>query len=160
KCLDELDRIHFELKLDGVMWHHRFQGAPINHPLMRPILRKMAEYRLVPLVHTFADGTLESPLRLQELATDFPQVTFIALDAFTGSEQCQVVFQVARLTPNILFDTTLMIWPGIALQFVRSLGAERLAYGGTGYTPARTTRTIRILEFLRNSALGDTEKAK
>src|SRR5579872_5096830 len=48
----ELERIAKELKFRGVVWHHQFTGVPIDSPIMRLILAKMAELQLIPFIHT------------------------------------------------------------------------------------------------------------
>jgi uncharacterized protein len=60
RSLGELERIKHELKLDGVVWHSRFQGVAVDHQLMRPLLKKVSELKLVPLVHTNAESNLEA----------------------------------------------------------------------------------------------------
>src|SRR5262245_27215882 len=68
RSLDELERMKHELKLQGVVWHHRFQGVAVDHSLMRPLLKKVAALGLVPMVHTNAESNMEAVWRLERLA--------------------------------------------------------------------------------------------
>ena len=68
RSLDELDRIKHELHLEGVVWHPRFQGIALDHDLMRPLLRRVSDLGLVPLLHTNAESNLEAAWRLERLA--------------------------------------------------------------------------------------------
>ncbi|MGZ9130064.1 MAG: amidohydrolase family protein, partial [Candidatus Binatia bacterium] len=83
RSLGELERMKRELALDGVVWHSRFQGVAVDHQLMRPLLKKVQELGLVPLIHTNAESNLEAVWRLERLALEFPDLTFISLDALT-----------------------------------------------------------------------------
>ena len=74
RSLDELERMKYELGLDGVVWHSRFQGVAVDHPLMRPLLKKVRELGLVPLIHTNAESNLEAVWRLERLAVEFPDI--------------------------------------------------------------------------------------
>jgi predicted TIM-barrel fold metal-dependent hydrolase len=101
--LGEIDRAH-ELGLDGLAWHHRFQGCYIDSRWMWPTLERMAELHLVPLLHVNAESSLESPWRLQRLALDFPHVTFLAMDGLWSYERARHVLMTASVTPNVVWD--------------------------------------------------------
>jgi len=49
RSIAELERMKHELHLEGVVWHNRFQGVAIDHQLMRPLLKKVSELKLIPL---------------------------------------------------------------------------------------------------------------
>ena len=72
RSLGELERMKHELGLEGVVWHSRFQGVAVDHQLMRPLLKKVQELGLVPLIHTNAESNLEAVWRLERLALEFP----------------------------------------------------------------------------------------
>src|SRR5207249_4467381 len=84
RSLAELERIKHELGLEGVVWHNRFQGVAVDHPYMRPLLKKVSELGLVPFIHTNAESNMEAAWRLERLAHEFPELTFVALDALAG----------------------------------------------------------------------------
>ena len=79
RSLAELERIKHELKLEGVVWHSRFQGVALDHQLMRPLLRKVRELKLVPVFHTNAESNLEAVWRLERLALEFFRPCWISV---------------------------------------------------------------------------------
>jgi len=131
RSVEEIERAARELDLDGISWHHRLQGSFIDIPAMRPYLRKLAELSLVPFVHVNAESRLEAPWQLQKLAYEFPELSFVALDAFYSYEQTNEVLFYAERTPNIVWD---LGGPYVASLFafiepaIRSLGAERFCF--------------------------------
>ena len=72
RSLGELERMKYELHLEGVVWHNRFQGVAIDHQLMRPLLKKVSELALLPIVHTNAESNMEAVWRLERLAPGIP----------------------------------------------------------------------------------------
>jgi predicted TIM-barrel fold metal-dependent hydrolase len=135
RSLPEIVRCRETLGLNGLSWHHRFQGTPLDTPLMKPILGTMADLGLVPLVHTNANSTIEAPWRAQRLAQQFPQLTFLALDAFHNHEVAQQTLFIAEQTPNILWDLSgpLLVWNlgwDVVSTWIRRHGGERLVFGG------------------------------
>src|SRR3989475_4577439 len=127
RSLGELERIKHELQMEGVVWHNRFQGVAVDHQLMRPLLKKVSELGLVPLVHTNAESNLEAVWRLERLALEFPELTFVAMDALTTNTNSQLALDIAKRTPNILFDTAHIRGSGYVRQFVEAVGAHPLA---------------------------------
>ena len=134
RSLDELERMKHVLKLDGVVWHSRFQGVAVDHSLMRPLLKKVNELGLVPLVHTNAESNLEAVWRLERLALEFPELTFVSMDALTTNTNSQLALDIAKRTPNILFDTAHVRGPAYVRQFVETVGSERLVFGSLFYS--------------------------
>ena len=65
--IGELERMKHDLGLNGVVWHSRFQGVAVDHALMRPLLKKVGELGLVPLIHTNAESNLEAVWQLERL---------------------------------------------------------------------------------------------
>jgi predicted TIM-barrel fold metal-dependent hydrolase len=158
--LEELDRLHFDLGMRGVMWHHRLQGTYIDHRIMRPIFRKMREYGMVPFVHTNAQSKLEAPWRLAMLAEEFPEVAFVALDPFSSYEQGEECFYLARHAPNLHFDTALMAGGANTVRrFVDQFGSERLLYGSNLYSPPMAYKKAPLLDDIRELDLPDADKA-
>jgi uncharacterized protein len=102
-AVGEVERIA-EIGLRGVAWHHRFQGCFIDSRWMWPILERMSDFDLVPLLHVNAESSMEAPWRLQRLAIDFPHLTFLAMDGLWSYERARHAQAIAGLTPNIIWD--------------------------------------------------------
>jgi predicted TIM-barrel fold metal-dependent hydrolase len=147
RSLGELERMKHELQLAGVVWHHRFQGVAIDHQLMRPLLKKVSELGLVPIIHTNAESNMEAVWRLERLALEFPEITFVSLDALTTNVNSQVVLDIAKRTPNILFDTAHVRSSGYVRQFVETVGSHRLLFGSLFYShPASYEHSATLAE--------------
>lgn len=158
--LEELDRLHFELGMAGVMWHHRLQGTYIDHRIMRPTLRKMRDHGMIPFIHTNAQSKLESPWRLVMLACEFPDLPIVALDPFSSYEQADEVLFLARFAPNLHFDTALMSGAGTMIpRFIAQHGSERLLYGSNLYSPPMTYKKAPLLEDIRAMDIPEADKA-
>ena len=102
--LPEIDRCKIELGLDGLAWHHRFQGCYIDCPWMWPILERMQSLQMVPIIHVNAESSLEASWRLQRLARDFKQLTFLAFDGLWSFERARHILDTASQSPNIIWD--------------------------------------------------------
>jgi len=147
RSLGELERMKHELHLEGVVWHNRFQGVAIDHQLMRPLLKKVSELGLLPIVHTNAESNMEAVWRLERLALEFPELTFVALDALTTNVNSQLVLDIAKRTPNILFDTAHVRSSGYVRQFVETVGSHRLLFGSLFYShPASYEHSATLAE--------------
>jgi predicted TIM-barrel fold metal-dependent hydrolase len=159
RSLGELERIKFELQLEGVVWHHRFQGVAVDHQLMRPLLKKVFELRLVPLIHTNAESNLEAVWRLERLAVEFPELTFVAMDALTTNTTSQLALDIAKRTPNILFDTAHIRGSGYVRQFVEAVGSHRLVFGSLFYSYPVSYEHCATLEEVKAAKISDGDKA-
>jgi uncharacterized protein len=157
--LGELERMKHELKLDGVVWHHRFQGLAVDHQLMRPILKKVSELGLVPFVHTNAESNLEAAWRLERLANEFPELTFFAMDALWGNANSQMVLEIAKRTPNIIWDNSGAHGPRFLKRFVEEAGSEKLVLGSTYYSSPPSYEKNHELEMLLDAGIGETDMA-
>lgn len=156
-AMAEMERCLGELGMKGMVWHHRFNGMVIDHPLMKPLLTRLQAAKLPAFVHIVAGSTLETPWRLENLADDHPDVTFVALDGFSSSDQAQWMPRIAKLHPNIIFDTGVMtsVGHGIA-RFVRRAGAGRLVLGTDCYSEPHYHTPFPISELLA-SPLDDAD---
>jgi uncharacterized protein len=159
RSLGELERIKHELGLEGVVWHHRFQGVAVDHQLMRPLLKKVSELGLVPLIHTNAESNLEAVWRLERLALEFPELTFVSMDALTTNTNSQLALDVARRSPNILFDTAHVRGSGYIRQFVEAVGAHRLIFGSLFYSYPASYEHCATLEEIKAAPISDQDKA-
>jgi hypothetical protein len=159
RSLAELERIKQELHLDGVVWHSRFQGLAVDHQLMRPLLRKVRELDLVPLIHTNAESNLEAVWRLERLALEFPDLTFVSLDALTTNTNSQLALDIAKRTQNILFDTAHVRGGGFIRQFVEQVGSHRLIFGSLFYSYPASYERCATLEEVRGAGLSEEDLA-
>ncbi|MCL8207335.1 MAG: amidohydrolase family protein [Actinomycetia bacterium] len=134
----EVRRVFEELGVNGLVFHHRFQGGPINAANMYPILDAARGYHRPIFVHVIAESQLESPWRLEELADAYPDVTFVALDAFSSPSQSQWMSYIATKHANIYFETGAMTSVGNRLaMFLARHGSDRLIYGSDCYMTPR-----------------------
>jgi uncharacterized protein len=159
RSLGELERMKHELHLEGVVWHNRFQGVAIDHQLMRPLLKKVSELGLVPLVHTNAESNLEAVWRLERLALEFPELTFVAMDALTTNTNSQLALDIAKRTPNILFDTAHVRGSGYVRQFVEAVGSHRLVFGSLFYSYPASYEHCATLEEVKAAKISEEDKA-
>lgn len=153
RSLEELKRIKQELRLEGVVWHHRFQGVPVDHQLMRPLLKKVNELGLVPVVHTNAESNMEAVWRLERLALEFPEINFVALDALTTNANSNFVLDVAKRTGNIFFDTAHVRSALYIRRFVESVGSHRLLFGSLFYSYPASYERCATLEEVRGAQI-------
>jgi uncharacterized protein len=159
RSLAELERIKHELRLEGVVWHSRFQGVAVDHQLMRPLLKKVSDLGLVPLLHTNAESNLEAVWRLERLAVEFPEVTFVAMDALTTNTNSQLVLDIAKRTPNILFDTAHVRSSAYVRQFVETAGSHRLVFGSLFYSHPASYEHCATLDEVKAAKISDADKA-
>lgn len=159
RSLAELERIKHELRLEGVVWHSRFQGVAIDHQLMRPLLKKVRELDLVPLFHTNAESNLEAVWRLERLALEFPELTFVAMDALTTNANSQLTLDIAKRTRNILFDTAHVRSSAFVRQFVEAVGSHRLIFGSLFYSNPASYEHCTTLEEVKGAKISDEDKA-
>jgi len=159
RSLGELERIKHELQMEGVVWHNRFQGVAVDHQLMRPLLKKVSELRLVPLVHTNAESNLEAVWRLERLALEFPELTFVAMDALTTNTNSQLALDIAKRTLNILFDTAHVRGAGYVRQFVEAVGSHRLVFGSLFYSYPASYEHCATLEEVKAAKISEEDKA-
>jgi predicted TIM-barrel fold metal-dependent hydrolase len=150
--LVELERMAKDLKFRGVIWHHGYTGFNIDHPFMRPILRQARGLKLIPFIHC-RQPEHESLWRLEILAEEFPDMTFVALDTFTTGEDREHAAQILQRRKNILCDTGACVYNGERTieTFVKRFGAERLLAGGDGGASLN-------LQIVRNAQITPREK--
>jgi predicted TIM-barrel fold metal-dependent hydrolase len=159
RSLGELERIKHELGLEGVVWHHRFQGMAIDHQLMRPLLKKVSELGLVPLIHTNAESNLEAVWRLERLALEFLELTFLSMDALTTNTNSQLALDIAKRTPNILFDTAHVRGPAYVKNFVETVGSHRLVFGSLFYSHPASYEHCATLDEVKAAKISGSDMA-
>jgi uncharacterized protein len=88
----------------------------------------------VPFLHAPGESPEESLWKAAALADDFPDLTFLVLDAFCGFESSREVVRVAQRCPNLVFDTALAFDFHFIMPLVRQCGPARLVYGSDLYS--------------------------
>jgi len=157
-ALGEINRCIEDLGMKGIVWHHRFQGTAINHPMMDSFLERLQRYNLPAFIHLIADSSLESPWRLEILADRYPDVQFVALDGFSSPDHAHWMPYLASKHPNIIFDTGVLVSVSHLIEtFVRKVGAERLLLGTDFYSFPKLFNTAFPLNEILSSDLTDEE---
>lgn len=143
----------------GLSWHNRFQGLPMDHPVMFAIAEAMDAHGMVALVHCYANGDFESPWRLKRLAAAFRRMAFVALDAMTSPENLDQLIAVAEGLDNVTLDLTSTLLGSRGVErAVRRLGADRLVFGSNYYSMSRVPRVV-ALDAVEEAELYDEQKA-
>jgi predicted TIM-barrel fold metal-dependent hydrolase len=156
--LAELERIK-ELGLQGVVWHNRFQGVAIDHELMRTLIKKVAELGLVPFIHANAESNMEAAWRLERLAREFPEVTFIGMDALAGNANSQMVLEIALRRDNILWDNSGGHNARFPKRFVEEAGSHKLILGSTYYSTPPSYSHNHALDMILQSGMSEADMA-
>lgn len=159
RSLSEIDRIKHELKLNGVSWHHRFQGCYIDCHWMFPYLRRMTELQLVPIVHINVESTLESIWRLQRLAREFSALTFIAYDGLYSYNFGQQIMDTAFLSPNVVWDIGGHSRINVE-QWVRKNGSRNICFSAeVPYGASGRIEKPKLLEEIQGARISEEDKA-
>lgn len=155
----ELDRVHRDLGLQGISFHARFQGVSMDDPRIHDYVGYLAALGLVPVLHAMTESADESLWKVAQIATDFPDVAMLVLDAFSTFEGTKEASAVADRCPNLVFDTSLSYNFDFLEVFVRRFGAERVAFGTDLYSPPLGRRISHLLAQIVESPLPHTDKA-
>ena len=143
----------------GLSWHHRFQGLPMDHPVMFAIVEAMEANGMAVLAHCYANGDFESPWRLRRLARRFARTPFFALDAMTSPENLDQIIGVAEDLGNVHIDLTSTLLGSRGVErAVRRVGAERLVFGSNYYSMSRVPRIV-ALDAVTDAELDEEQKA-
>lgn len=170
-ALELLDRCVNDWGMRGVKCHPDTGWYP-DDEAHYPYWEKVRQFRLPVLTHT---GPLEPPsvsecvhpARLEKVAADFPEITFIA--AHMAFRWYKELIQVARKRPNILVD--IAAWQPVAHEsygkfahvlrgFIDSIGADRIVFGTDAptfslqYSEKEWVESVR--ELPRRAPQGDT----
>jgi predicted TIM-barrel fold metal-dependent hydrolase len=119
---------------------------------MRPLIRQARDLKLIPFIHC-RQPEHEALWRLESLAEEFPDVTFVALDTFTTGEDREQAAQILQRRTNILCDTGACVYNAERTieTFVKRFGAERLLVGSDS-APSLN------LQIVRNAQISPQEK--
>ena len=160
-ALEEVRRIRSELGMVGVMWHNRLQGCYVDSPWMRRCVREAVDVGLVPFVHSHHGSLLESPWRVERLAQEFPQTTFVVIDGLAGFEETELFYDIVARRDNLVFDTGM--WSGGSGKVkaaAREMGIGRLVFGSGLYSHPMGFRRTQTVEAVQESRLTDEEQAR
>jgi predicted TIM-barrel fold metal-dependent hydrolase len=156
-CLAEVERLH-AMGFRGVSWHPRFQGLPMDHPVMIDIVERMDALGMVALIHCAAQGDFESPWRLRRLAERFPRTRFFALDAMTSPENLEQLFGIVERCDNVFIDlTSTLVGPQGLLWAIERVGVPRLVFGSNFYSMVKIGR-IDALDAVEAAGLNDADR--
>ena len=126
----EIDRMRDELKLDGVVWHHRFQGTHVADSRMKAFLKRMEAYNMPAVIHIFSESNLEAPIELETLALLFPNIKFLALDALSSPTNANYIMGICKRVDNIYIDTASLFPVGRLIdKFISDVGVDRVIFG-------------------------------
>jgi predicted TIM-barrel fold metal-dependent hydrolase len=159
QSLPELERCARELKLAGISFHARFQGASMDSPWIQKYVERMKELGLVPVLHAMTESVDEALWKIAGLARAFPRVEMLVLDAFSGFEGTKECFAVAAECRNLLFDTSLAYNFDSIEVFAGRFGAQRVVFGTDLYSPPLGRRISHLVPQIRESSLSDADKA-
>jgi uncharacterized protein len=133
-ALDEIERVASELGLVALSFHTRFQGVSMDSRWILRYIDRMSELGLVPVIHAMDDTPEESLWKLASIARSFPDLTILALDAFSSYEATRQCFFVADVATNIVFDTSLSYNFDFIEEFAARCGHERVLFGTDLYS--------------------------
>ena len=133
-ALGEIERIATALGLVAISFHTRFQGVSIDSQWIRRYLERMGELGLVPIIHAMDDTPEESLWKLASIARSLPDLTIVALDAFSSYEATRQCSFVADVAPNVVFDTSLSYNFDFIEEFAVRFGHERVVFGTDLYS--------------------------
>jgi predicted TIM-barrel fold metal-dependent hydrolase len=160
EAVAEAERALDELRMDGLSWHHRLSGLYVDDPRMHPVLDVLAARDKVAAIHVFAESTFEMPWRLENLAEAHRDVRFVAMDAFSSYDRSVWMGRLARVHPNIWFDTAALAGNANTLAtFVEAAGADRLMLGTNLYGAQMTDfLPVPLIVVERSTELDDAAK--
>ena len=72
---------------------------------MMRCVRAAVDVGLVPCIHCHHGSLLESPWRLERVAAEFPETTFVVIDGLAGFEETELFYDIVERRNNIVFDT-------------------------------------------------------
>ena len=158
-ALEEVRRIRRELGMVGILWHNRLQACYVDSPWMRRCVRVASEEGLVPFIHCHRGSLLESPWRLERLAAEFPDTTFLVLDGLSGGEETELFYDIIQRRENILFDTGMWtVGTRKVNEVTHVMGAHRLVFGSTLYSSPQGYTRSQTVEAINEADLTDEEK--
>jgi predicted TIM-barrel fold metal-dependent hydrolase len=93
------------------------------------------------------------------LALEFPEITFLAMDALTTNVNSQLTLDIAKRTPNILFDTAHVRSSAYVRQFVETAGSHRLVFGSLFYSHPASYERCATLQEVKEARISEQDLA-
>ena len=121
KMIEENRDIVIALKV-----HPTLSNLSFADDKMHPYLKLAEKYQLPVIVHT-ADDEVANPMRVYEMAIQYPQLNFIMAHMGLCSDNTLAV-ELMEKAPNLYADTT---WVSVetTLEVIRRYGSERVMFG-------------------------------
>ena len=106
--------------------HPTLSNLSFSDEKMHPYLKLAEKYYLPVMVHT-ADDEVANPMRVYEMACQYPQLTFIMAHMGLCSDNSLAVELMGK-APNLYADTT---WVPVetTLEVIRRYGSNRVMFG-------------------------------
>ena len=158
RAFDEIERIDSELALVAISFHTRFQGVSMDSRWVLRYLDRMGELGLLPIIHAMDDTPEEALWKLASIARALPDLTIVALDAFSSYEATRQCFFVADVAANIVFDTSLSYNFDFIEEFAARFGADRVLFGTDLYSWPVGRRVSHLLPQIAECGLGRDAK--
>jgi predicted TIM-barrel fold metal-dependent hydrolase len=158
-ALDEIERVASDLRLAAISFHTRFQGVSMDSQWILRYLDRIGELGLVPIIHAMDDTPEESLWKLASIARSFPDLTILALDAFSSYEATRQCFFVADVAANIVFDTGLSYNFDFIEEFAVRFDPERVMFGTDLYSWPAGRRVSHLLPQIVECGLPHDAKA-
>lgn len=158
----EIERIKDELDLDGVVWHHRFQGTHVADSRMKNFLKRMEELSMPAVIHIFSESNLEAPIELENLAMSFPDMNFLALDSLSSPTNANYMISICKRLDNIYIDTACLFAVGrLVDKFVDEVGVDRVIFGTDLYlNPDLYNYPMALGEIENSETLSNADREK
>lgn len=110
----------------GVKFQSNRMGFDLRTDVLGPIFEKCIDYQIPVWIHTGDSRT--SPDRVGYLALAYPKLSVIMVHMGGRSDFYYYAAEVARLTPNIILETS-GARAGAIKNAVNTVGAKRLVFG-------------------------------
>ena len=90
---------------------------------------------------------------------EFPELTLVSLDALTTNTNSQLALDIAKRTPNILFDTAHVRGSAYIRQFVEAVGSQRLIFGSLFYSQPASYENCATIDEIKAAKINEQDKA-
>lgn len=122
-----------ELGMNGLMFHHDFNGVEIYAPIMYDILDEVMRYPDARIVqaHTAQHSMLEPPFGLGILAEKYPDIKFLCGHPMMSMVQVDNMAAIIKHCPNVYLDTCVMNTHEYALEtMIDKIGSvDKIVFG-------------------------------
>jgi predicted TIM-barrel fold metal-dependent hydrolase len=155
----ELERCRSVLGLAGISFHAISQGISMDHPSVIPLVARIGELGLVPVLHAHFEYVSEAIWKVERIAKALPGLPMLILDSLASYESVKQAAEVAEARPQLLFDTSLAATFDHIHDLVLRIGAERVVFGTDLYSPPLGKRISHLAGQIATAELPDADKA-